>query len=557
MNLNKFMLSFCFAVSMLLSSCGADHVDSSLNPDPVPDPVTNTGKKKVISSYIRYNFYESSRVSNESLMANNDLIMIAFRPYSDGSIYCDLPDSQASFSNVSYLSSFEGRNGVADFGGAGSDMNAGLDLINNVKSFESDGSYKQFTFGTWLYLDTWTPGAYIFKKENTIGNILYCKMGATNGVLEFNSDGKIVSVPATGLALGGWHHFALAYNGNNAVSDRVTAYVDGVKLTAVNTPSDFPTSVSYMKAPFHIGVDIDGKMDETFLNSLYLTSSALVNYKNNGIKLRNTDWNSTKTLSYWKYNSASNMGEDSQSWKSIYKDIRSTIQGKDIKLRLGITGGDWKTVFSNPSARTAFVNNVSNFISENDLDGVDFDFEWSTTETEYNNYSSAIVEMANKLKSASPKVTFSVSLHPFSYKITKQAIDAVDFISMQHYGPQPTLFPYDAFVSYTGVVVDYGIPVNKLVLGVPFYGAESNGNKGTEAYFSFVNAGLITSPDLDQVTYNGKTFIFNGQSTIRKKAQFVKNMGYLGMMSWDLATDVSSTNNLSLMKVVNEELSED
>lgn len=528
-------------------SCGnGDPVDEEIVTDPVKE-------NKVISSYIRLNFYESSRVPDESLTANNDLIMIAFRPYSDGSIYCDTPDNQARFSNVSYLNSFDGRNGVLDFTGVGSDMNAGQDLINNVKSFESDGSFKQFTFGTWLYLDLWTPGSYLFKKEDSNGYV-YCKMGATNGLFEFNINGKTVNLQTTNL-LGGWHHFALAYHGNNSTTDRVTAYLDGSPITGLSIASDFPTSIPFIKAPFHIGVGIDGKIDETFLNSLFLTNSAITNYKNNGIKLRNTDWNSTKTLAYWKYDESSNIGKDSQSWKSIYNDIRSTIQGKGIKLRLGMTGGDWKTVFANASTRTAFVNNVYTIVSENNWDGVDFDFEWSATTAEFDNYSKTIVELSNKL--APLNVTFSVSLHPYSYKINQAAINAVDFISIQLYGPSPTLFPYNEFVANSVLMVDYGIPANKLVLGVPFYGSESNGNKATEAYYTFLNAGLITSPSLDEVTYNGKTYTFNGQNTIRKKAQYVKNGGYLGMMSWDIATDASFTNNLSLIKVVNEELAAD
>ena len=36
------------------------------------------------------------------------------------------------------------------------------------------------------------------------------------------------------------------------------------------------------------------------------------------------------------------------------------------------------------------------------------------------------------------------------------------------------------------MVLEYGIPKEKLVAGVPFYGVTKNNSKKTEAYFSFV-----------------------------------------------------------------------
>ncbi len=53
MVLDKFIPVLCLAVVLLLSSRGADHVGCGVNSK--PDPAVSTGKKKVISSYVRYN----------------------------------------------------------------------------------------------------------------------------------------------------------------------------------------------------------------------------------------------------------------------------------------------------------------------------------------------------------------------------------------------------------------------------------------------------------------------------------------------------------------------
>lgn len=196
------------------------------------------------------------------------------------------------------------------------------------------------------------------------------------------------------------------------------------------------------------------------------------NFMKNGISLRNTDWNSVKTLAYWKYDEAFKPGKDLQTWKSIYDEVSGKIGGKGIKLRLGISGGAWKDVIKNAANRTNLVNSLYQEISKNKWDGVDFDFEWCTTPEEFANYSVLIVEARQKLKPLGG--TFSVSLHPVSYKISREAIDIADFISLQVYGPRPYIFPYEKVVENTEAVVTYGIPKNKLVIGLPFYGAESN-----------------------------------------------------------------------------------
>ena len=49
------------------------------------------------------------------------------------------------------------------------------------------------------------------------------------------------------------------------------------------------------------------------------------------------------------------------------------------------------------------------------------------------------------------------------------------------------------------MVLEYGIPKEKLVAGVPFYGVTKDNSKKTEAYFNFVQDGLITSPSQNEV----------------------------------------------------------
>lgn len=215
-------------------------------------------------------------------------------------------------------------------------------------------------------------------------------------------------------------------------------------------------------------------------------------------------------------------------------------------MRLGIAGGEWKKMMADATARTRFASEVKKIIEQYDFDGVDFDFEWPANASEYNNYSATVIQMRSTL---GKYVYFTASLHPVSFKISPEAIDALDFISYQCYGPAVMRFPYEQFVKDGEAAVAYGIPKNKLVMGVPFYG--STGSL-IAAYCDFVNDGLATTNE-DTYTYKGNTYTFNSIETIRKKARYVCEEDYAGIMSWDLATDIDITNNKSLLKVIKEE----
>ena len=229
-------------------------------------------------------------------------------------------------------------------------------------------------------------------------------------------------------------------------------------------------------------------------------------------------------------------------WEELIKSVRADVKGTKAKLRLGAAGGEWKAMVADEAARTTFAKNIKKVLGENKLDGIDLDFEWAETEKEYKDYSLAILKMREVL---GDKYLFSVSLHPVSYKISKEAIAAVDFISLQCYGPSPVRFPMEKYASDIQMVLAYGIPKEKLMAGVPFYGVTKNGSKKTEAYFSFVQ---------NEVTYKGEVYVFDGQDHIRTKTRYAMEQQLKGMMSWDLATDMPLKDSRSLFRTMLEEL---
>ena len=255
--------------------------------------------------------------------------------------------------------------------------------------------------------------------------------------------------------------------------------------------------------------------------------------------------NQDGTLSFDTFNLHN--GEGVTTIESLIALVREQLTGS-TKIRLGISGGDyWKTMVADETARTYFAQNVKTAIQDLAVDGVDLDFEWAETTEEYDNYSQAIIAINTSLGS---NYTFSVSLDPYSYKLSTAAIDAVSYVSLQCYGSLPTFFSYENYVTAIIQLIDYGIPADKLVPGVPFYGVAANGSKETIAYYNLVNDVLISSASINQADYQGISYVFNGQDLIHEKTQYALQENYLGMMSWDLATDVAYDNQWSLLKAM-------
>lgn len=495
----------------------------SENPDP---------RALINCSYIRGDFFELGRIAPESMGACNDLIYLTARPYANGDVFFELPVNDATLTGgASYESSYNGRNGVMKFDGTGK-INGGDGLLHSA-----DGGFKQFTFATYIYIDEWVDGAYLFNKVSGSSTLAALQLGA-EGKLKLTIGSKTISdLASAALTVGAWHYLALDYNGTD-----LRLLVDNASVT-----STIALTIPDGRADFYMGEGLKGRLDETSVWSIAAGTSG-----KNGIIFNN--WNSiAKVLAYWKYDDAAKPGKDSHTWLNRLESIRAALSGQpgDRKLRLGIGGGQWVAMVASEGARTTFANNVKAILGQYHFDGVDLDFEWPDNDTKYANYSAAIVKLRQVL---GKDVFFSVSLHPVSFKITKAAIAAVDFISYQCYGPATMRFSLAQFKSDADLAIAYGIPKKKLIMGVPFFG--TNGQSGGQvAYLDMIQNGGLTDPSLDEITYtDGQKYVFNGQNTMREKTIYTCESGLGGIMSWDLATDMPVTDSKSLLKVVKEEI---
>lgn len=81
-----------------------------------------------------------------------------------------------------------------------------------------------------------------------------------------------------------------------------------------------------------------------------------------------------------------------------------------MRIRLGVSGGNWSAMLSDANAREAFAENVAEVVRKHQLDGLDLDFEWidQNDTAAWNNYG----ELARAIRAASPDMFFTIPCIP-------------------------------------------------------------------------------------------------------------------------------------------------
>ncbi len=198
--------------------------------------------------------------------------------------------------------------------------------------------------------------------------------------------------------------------------------------------------------------------------------------------------------------------------------------------------GQFAAMTADVQTRHKFVERLAEYVHENKLNGVDFDWEFPENETEFQNYIRLLEEVKTDFE---PKgLIVSVALSPDTeFSLDKYVV--VDRVHIMSYDRQPRHSTYEQAVQDLQKFVDTGIPREKLILGVPFYGRKIVPPFDEAAYADIV-AQYHPAPDVDEV--NG--IFFNGLKTIQRKTCYAVSENIGGVMIWELAHDTADRSSL-------------
>ena len=235
-------------------------------------------------------------------------------------------------------------------------------------------------------------------------------------------------------------------------------------------------------------------------------------------------------------------------------DLVLLAHGQGVKV--GIALGGWNDgddsafveLTANSATRTAFVNNITDFVVQHNLDGVDMDWEYPSSNEEAEDYTALMTELRAALDELSGEKFLTAAVIAQGdwngQYIQSTVFDQVDFLNIMAYDEYQAV--NHSTIAYATTSIDYwenrGLPREKTVLGVPFYARPS-----WATYSSYVAADPANACT-DSVGDN----YYNGIPTIRVKSELANNR-VCGMMMWELSQDTRDETSLlkAIWEVVN------
>jgi chitinase len=239
-------------------------------------------------------------------------------------------------------------------------------------------------------------------------------------------------------------------------------------------------------------------------------------------------------------------------------------------------GGGFSLLAKSETYRKEFARDCKTFLQKWGIDGVDMDWEfpglsWSGDPSSYD----VSVDVANHvllMKDLRETLGNSYLLTYAGYCKNKEAVTGgsryidiaavapyIDFVNIMTYDldeaprHQSALSDPSAYSDCTRAVqtyLDAGMPANKLVLGIPFYGRRSFSSSPLTVNYkniiqldpqSYKIDNWDANASVPYVTYNGQYYCgYDNEESIAIKGEWLLGKGMKGMMYWDYDGDDSS-----------------
>ncbi|ADO75397.1 glycosyl hydrolase family 18 protein [Stigmatella aurantiaca] len=219
-------------------------------------------------------------------------------------------------------------------------------------------------------------------------------------------------------------------------------------------------------------------------------------------------------------------------------------------------GGDGQIApFYQPGRVDAFVDHIINYVVTNKMDGIDVDVEAPDRMGAV--YDTFIAKLIAKARPRGLPVTAAVSQW-MQHGMSDTTLRSFDFITIMSYDNTGTWTGPGDHSSYAQAVTalnfytNKGVARDRIVLGLPFYGYcwGNCGGGQTSKYILYKDllAAYPNAWNADWINANGAQYSYNGIATVRSKAALGKQYG--GIMIWELAGDVSTSSEQSLLRAL-------
>lgn len=229
---------------------------------------------------------------------------------------------------------------------------------------------------------------------------------------------------------------------------------------------------------------------------------------------------------------------------------------RDVDISVCFGGWERSKFFEKMSAsksrRKNFCNQVLEMCKKYDLAGIDLDWEYPSTPKQRKNFEKLVKDLHKTLSPHNLFITIAVGHWEAKAALTAKVEPYISGVNLMLYDNAD---PKNGHASLQLVkegckrFIEHGIPAEKIIAGVPFYGRHNINRLKTKAYREIINPAENISKE---GWSNG--YFFNPPEILVQKTEYVKQKGLGGIMIWELGHDIDPKEERSLLKAIHDGL---
>lgn len=480
-------------------------------------------------------------------LSNRICIIAAHFNGNTGHITPDMSNEEATYNphdGDAHLPEYLGRKGVLQLSREGF-FTAPWGILDGASTY---------TIETWLTIDQWTEGGYIFRKETAD-----CKQGIS---LRLGSEAEqtlIVRCNGTDFIYNGagkvgkWFHVGLCLGAQTSGNDILRFTIDGRLQKPTNAddlhPSLVVTNLTYQGTPIHFGLNLQMKLDDTMVFSSNRDAASDMKEVPLPGPDRAMAFDQLKNhLACYSYDLPHRLTLDAFSVPGLFYRMRTYTEGlRGVKYILGVAGNNFQSWFAKPDERGRIADEITAIAKDEVFDGVDLDFEWPSQlpfSKEWEDYAHVCEALHWRLLDYGK--TKSISPHYVSCKFPVSGFQQyVDYFNFQVYD-RKDLFTTDGFDAARQLFEAYNYPKAKTILSYAttttqgYKGGSADASAYPQAYRYLYPGEENYDPTLNYMSKDGYDYWLNSYNQVIWRAKYITDHDLGGIMYWDMGGDLPS-----------------
>ena len=216
----------------------------------------------------------------------------------------------------------------------------------------------------------------------------------------------------------------------------------------------------------------------------------------NGLEA-NYDWNLISDFCYFSYevNASTGNASTTHSWSTTSVVTEAINNGVNTHLCVTLFS-DHSTFFSSSTAKQTLIDNLITLISDRGAIGVNIDFEGVSSSLK-DDLTAFMIDLSNQMHQQIPGSIVSIDMYAVDWNGTMDVAAMAPYVDLfmvmgyDYYwtgsttaGPNSPLYSFTSSYNYNlsktiTYYLDAGVPNNKLVMGIPYYGRDWPTDSGT------------------------------------------------------------------------------